>query len=222
MCIVIVEDEHTIRAELKTLLTREGYEAQVVERFDHAAEEVLEKDPHLVLLDVHLPFVSGYEVAKKIRRSSDVPIIMVTIDNTEADELRSMELGCDDFLTKPYNAKILLARIRAILARVYHKKNVLSYAGVSLDLDARTLTCDGQSVELKKNEFLLLSLLFDHAPNPVTREEMMRALWQTDEFVDENTLSVNINRLRATLAEVGLDGFVKTRRGMGYYLKEER
>ncbi len=222
MRIVIVEDEHTIREELKTLLTREGYEAQVVERFDHADKEVLEKDPHLVLLDVHLPFVSGYEVAKKIRRSSDVPIIMVTIDNTEADELRSMELGCDDFLTKPYNAKILLARIRAILARVYHKKNVLTCAGVSLDLDARTLLTDRRSVELKKNEFLLLSLLFDHAPNPVTREEMMRALWQTDEFVDENTLSVNINRLRATLAEVGLDGFVKTRRGMGYCLKEER
>lgn len=221
MRIVIVEDDCTIREELRTFLRREGYEVYVLECFDRATEDILNMHPHLVLLDVHLPFVSGYEIARMIRKSSNVPIIMVTIDNTEADELRSMELGCDDFLTKPYNVKILLARIRAILARVYHKKTLLSFANVTLDFDQRTLSYDGKCAELKKNEFLLLSVLFDHAPNPVSRDEMMRALWHTDEFVDENALSVNINRLRATLSTLGLDDFVRTRRGMGYCLKED-
>lgn len=218
--IFIVEDDQRIRTQLKVLLEKYGYEGVVSEDFEHIVDRVLEAAPHLILLDINLPHFDGYHMCREIRRQCGTPIIMVTSRDSEVDELMSMNLGADDFITKPYNTQILLARIAAILKRSYHSEasRVLEHKGVSLDLSKSSVSFQGKQVELTKNELRILHLLMENKGSIISRDDIMNDLWQSDEFVDDNTLTVNINRLRKKLEEAGVVNYLVTKRGQGYLI----
>ncbi|MDR1184707.1 MAG: response regulator transcription factor [Coriobacteriales bacterium] len=218
--ILIIEDDERIRQELKTLLETYQYGVVVAEDFSRVVEFALEQDPHLVLLDLNLPFYDGYHVCREMRKCSRVPIIIVTSKDSEMDELMCLNLGADNFVTKPYNTSILMAKITALLDRAYGstEARVLRFDDLSLDLGMGSVTYCGKTAELTKNESRILQVLIENDGRITSREEIMDALWQTDAFVDDNTLTVNINRLRKKLATVGADNFIKTRRGQGYLL----
>ncbi|WP_428378589.1 response regulator transcription factor [Olsenella sp. Marseille-QA0557] len=216
--IYIVEDDEAIRGELITLLNREGYEVAWCESFDNAAAEALASASDLVLLDLSLPQTDGQLICREIRQSSEVPIIVLTSRTTEVDEVMSMTLGADDFIAKPYSSRVLLAHISAALRRsgAALAKATVEYKGVRLNLSRSEVSFNGATVELTKNELKILSLLMKRAGAIVSREELMRDLWDSDVFIDDNTLTVNVNRLRNTLTKIGLQGFLTTHRGMGY------
>jgi DNA-binding response OmpR family regulator len=218
--ILVVEDDKTLQQELKTLLEAYQYEVITTDDFAHVVEFILERDPELVLLDLTLPFYDGYHVCRELRKASRIPIIVVTSRDSEMDELMSMNLGADHFVTKPYNTSILMAKIAALLDRAYGATDsrVLRFGDLSLDLGRGTVTHQGESTELTKNEMRILQLLMENRGQIASRDEIMNALWQTDAFVDDNTLTVNINRLRKKLATIGADDLIKTRRGQGYLL----
>jgi DNA-binding response OmpR family regulator len=218
--ILIVEDDKIIRQELKNLLERYLYTVVAVEDFETAADFAVAQNPHLILLDLNLPFYDGFHICREIRRRSKIPIIVVTSRDSEMDELMSLNLGADHFVTKPYNTQILLAKITAILTRVYDARDAreLRFADLTLDLGKGTVKYGGRSSELTKNEGRILQLLLENRGSVVSREDIMHALWQTDAFVDDNTLTVNINRLRKKLCEIGARDFLKTKRGLGYSL----
>jgi DNA-binding response OmpR family regulator len=218
--ILVIEDNETIRQEIKTLLEAYQYEVITTDDFAHVVDFILEQNPELVLLDLTLPFFDGYHVCRELRKTSRIPIIVVTSRDSEMDELMSMQLGADHFVTKPYNTGILMAKIAALLDRAYGAPDsrVLRFGDLSLDLGRGTATYQDQSTELTKNEMRILQLLIENKGRITSRNEIMDALWQTDAFVDDNTLTVNINRLRKRLAMIGADDFIKTRRGQGYLL----
>ena len=216
--IFIVEDELTIRTELKTLLEKYGYECITTDDFTSVLSAIEATSPHLILLDINLPHFDGYHICREIRSHSQIPIIIVTSRNSDVDELMSMNLGADDFITKPYHTQILLARIAALLKRSYHTdhESQLEHNGVILSLSDSTITANGQTAELTKNELKILHLLMQNKGTIQSRDELINALWQTDEFIDDNTLTVNINRLRKKLESIGVTNYLKTKRGMGY------
>ena len=216
--IFIVEDELTIRTELKTLLEKYGYECITTDDFTSVLSAIEATSPHLILLDINLPHFDGYHICREIRSHSQIPIIIVTSRNSDVDELMSMNLGADDFITKPYHTQILLARIAALLKRSYQTdhKSQLEHNGVILSLSDSTITAHGQTAELTKNELKILHLLMQNKGTIQSRDELINALWQTDEFIDDNTLTVNINRLRKKLESIGVTNYLKTKRGMGY------
>ena len=218
--IFIIEDDVTIRTQLEKLLNKYHYQCSSSDDFENIVETVLAKNPHLVLLDINLPVYDGYHVCREIRRRSNVPIIVVTSRNSDLDELMSMNLGADDFITKPYNTQILLARIAALLNRTYHNDqgDRLSYRTLTLDLSKSVASIGEKSVELTRNEQRILHLFLKNPERILSRNEIMDALWQSDEFVDDNTLTVNINRLRRKLAEIGGSEYLTTKRGQGYLL----
>ncbi len=220
MKIFIVEDDISIRDELSNLLEKYGYISKTSDDFINIVDEILNFNSDLILLDVNLPHKDGYELCREIRLSSDVPIIMLTSKNTDLDELFSLNMGADDFITKPYNSQVLLARIARILERTNksQQSSILKYEGVELDLRKAKLKCDSDSVELTSNELNILRLLMESGGNIITRDDIINELWQDGNFIDENTLNVNIVRLRKKLSEIGLDDFIKTKRGIGYYL----
>lgn len=216
--IFLVEDDAAIRGELMRLLGRYGYECKTSDDYEHMADVILRERPQLVLLDLNLPVFDGFCVCRELRRHSQLPIIVVTSRDGEADELMSMNLGADDFITKPYRAQILLARIAAVMKRAYPAAppQVLTHRGLELDLSAGLARFGGKAVELTRNEIKILHLMLCSAGRTVPREELMEALWQTDEFVDDNTLTVNVNRLRKKLESIGLRDYLITKRGQGY------
>jgi len=218
--ICIVEDDAVIRSELKTLLEKYGYKATVTEDFGSVVEFVLIQKPSLVLLDINLPVYDGYHICREIRKDSKVPIIVVTSRDSDMDELMSMNLGADDFVTKPYNTQILLARISSLLNRAYGAEKVdkLVFGELSLDMGKNLVSFGAGSAELTRNELRILALLMRNKNTVSTRDAIMNELWQSDEFVDDNTLTVNINRLRKKLEEIGAEGLLKTKRGQGYSL----
>ncbi|WP_373599023.1 response regulator transcription factor [Paraclostridium bifermentans] len=218
--IIIIEDEEKIRNELKNFLANYNYEVITIEEFENVVEEVLNIDAHLVLLDINLPVCDGYYLCRKIREKSNIPIIVVTSRDTEMDELMSMNLGADDFVTKPYNTQILLARINSLLKRTYKNLNsdMLKYKGLELDLSKNTASFKNQEVELTKNEFRVLNCLIKNKGKIVSRGDLMDYLWDLDLFVDDNTLTVNINRLRKKLDAIGCNGYIETKRGRGYIM----
>lgn len=218
--ILVIEDDAVIRAELKILLEKYGYSAITTEDFGNAADFIAEVNPHLVLLDINLPVYDGYYICKEIRKTSKVPVIVVTSRDSDMDELMSMNLGADDFITKPYNTQILLARISAILNRTYNtdKANIIKFAGLTLDTGKSVVTFNGNAAELTKNELRILAMLIKNKGKITSRDDIMNELWQSNEFVDDNTLTVNVNRLRKKLDETGAAGLLKTRRGQGYSL----
>lgn len=216
--IYVVEDDTAVRGELVKLLQRAGHEALYAQRFDNLVDDVLKATPDIVLLDLNLPVEDGQDVARRLRERSEVPIVVVTSRTTDFDELQSMTIGADDFIAKPYNGQVLLAHIDAVLRRSRKRpgSSVVEVRGLTLDLARSTVTYEGQTAELTKNELRILELLMRHAGEVVSREDIMMALWNSDSFVDDNTLTVNMNRLRQVLNSVGARGFVSTHRGVGY------
>lgn len=218
--IIIIEDTEIIREELKTFLTRYGYEVLAPTSFENIIDYTLEEEPDLILLDINLPVFDGYYICREIRKSSDVPIIVVTSRDSEIDELMSMNLGADDFITKPYNTQILLARLTSILRRIHGviNQDLITYKDLKFNLSNGTITYNDISAELTKNEIKILSCLIKNKGKIVSRDDLMDFMWNSDSFVDDNNLSVNVTRLRKKLEEVGMKENIETRRGLGYIL----
>ena len=225
--ILIVEDDKKLRKELETFLTKHGFIAKGLEKFDNTIEDILNENADLILLDINLPYTDGEFVCKEVRKTSDVPIIMVTSRDNEIDELMSLNYGADQYVTKPYNIQILLAKIIGLLKRNKKKRNKKSDKemqeidcdGFKLNIAERVIKKDDRKIELTKNEYTILYYLCINRGRIVSRDEIMDYLWESEEFIDDNTLSVNVKRLRGKLEELGLVDRIETRRGQGYILK---
>ena len=220
--ILIVEDDKKLRKELETFLTKHGFIAKGLEKFDNTIQDILNENADLILLDINLPYTDGEFVCKEVRKTSDVPIIMVTSRDNEIDELMSLNYGADQYVTKPYNIQILLAKINGLLKR--NKKSdkemqEIECDGFKLNIAERVIKKDDRKIELTKNEYTILYYLCINRGRIVSRDEIMDYLWESEEFIDDNTLSVNIKRLRGKLEELGLIDRIETRRGQGYILK---
>lgn len=221
MKIFLAEDEDRMRSELRNLLEKNGFSCAEAEGFLQLPAQILQSDADLVLLDLNLPELDGLAVLREVRTQSEIPVLILTSRDSEIDELMGMHLGADDFMTKPFNAQILIARIESILRRTAKRdlqNAALQGAGVTLDLLRGTVTGPDGSAELTKNEQTILGMLLRRRGEIVTREDLIDALWQSDTFVDDNTLTVNVARLRQQLRSVGAEGIIKTRRGQGYQL----
>ena len=218
--VFIIEDDVKINEQLGSFLKRYGYEVATSFDFENIVDIALEENPKIILLDINLPVFDGYYICKEIRKQSNVPIIVVTSRDTEMDELISMNLGADDFITKPYNTAILLARIESIIRRVYgnNSMEIYEYNGLRYNLSTSEMEYEGTKSDLTKNESRILYTLIKNKGKIVSRSELMKYLWQNDEFVDDNTLTVNINRLRKKMEEIGANNMLTTKRGQGYIL----
>ncbi|MCY6353767.1 response regulator transcription factor [Clostridium sp. ZS2-4] len=218
--IIIIEDTEIIREELSIFLSKYGYEIDAPSDFENIIEYIDRANGDLILLDINLPVFDGYHICREVRKNSDIPIIIVTSRDSEVDELISMNLGADDFITKPYNTQILLARISAVLKRTCKNnyKDVLMYNEVELNLSNGCVTYKGKTEQLTKNELKILSYLMKNKGNIVSRDVLMEYLWNSDVFIDDNTLSVNVTRLRKKLDEMGVKDVIETRRGLGYIM----
>lgn len=215
--IAFVEDDQHIAQELSVLLTKAGHNPCPIQDFEHAVDEILQSAADLVLLDLNLPGTDGSYICSDLRSKSDIPIIILTSRTGEVSEVMCITLGADDFIDKPYSSSILLARIEALLRRTNKtSQSTLNYKGLSLNLSRSELSFEGKSVELTKNELKLLHLLIKSAGSIVPRETLMAELWDSGDFVDDNTLTVNINRVRAALAKLGQKELLHTHRGQGY------
>lgn len=220
--ILIVEDDKKLREELEIFLNNNGYQAISLKKFDNSIQEILASKSDLILLDINLPFSNGEYICKEIRRTSEVPIIMVTSRDSEMDELLSMNYGADDYVTKPFNIQILLAKIGAILKRVNHtglNQNKIDCEKFVLNISESKLETEDKQIDLTKNESKILQCLAKNRNKIVAREEIMDFLWSTDEFVDDNSLTVNMTRVRNKLEEIGLKDILETKRGQGYLLR---
>lgn len=216
--IIVIEDHEPIRKELCTFLTRYGYEPKALTDYDNIIEDCMKEQADLILLDINLPVLDGYYICREIRKQSEIPIIVVTSRDSEMDELMSMNLGADDFITKPYNTQILMARIASILrrSRKTEKQNTMVYNGLKVCLNDSTAHYKGKTTELTKNELRILYTLIKNQGTIVSRDQLMEMLWQSNEFVDDNTLTVNVNRLRKRMETIGWKNQIQTKRGQGY------
>ena len=217
--IMIIEDEPALRDELSVLLQNAGYEPIAVTDYDNVSEQMKVADADLILLDINLPNVNGETLLQDFRKEHDTPVIMLTSRTTEIDEVLSMSYGADDYITKPYNPTILLLRISAVLKRSAMVGAVQKYHDVEVSTVKGSLIRNGSEQILTKNEMIIFQLLLDRQGEIVTRDALMTALWDNDEFVTDNALSVNISRLRGKLAELGLLDAIETRKKQGYVLK---
>ena len=218
MKIFVVEDETEICKELSVLLQKYGYAYESSTDFAHITDHILKAEADLVLLDINLPYQDGYTICREIRKQSDIPIIVLTSRNTDFDELMSLNIGADDFISKPYNAQVLIARIQKILKRTYEAQvnSVLIHKGLTINLLKAAASYGDKEVELTKNELGILRLLVVNKGNVIPRDAIIDELWQSDEFIDENTLNVNIVRLRKKLSEIGAPDYLETKRGLVY------
>lgn len=217
--ILIIEDDEAICKELQMLLQKQGYEAVCWNLQEDIRELVKTHDPHIILLDINLPQMDGFTVCSQLRSFSKVPIIFVTSRNTDMDELCSMQMGGDDFITKPYNTSILLARIAALLKRSYEWKDQnLSHNGVTLDVALSRVSYQNKARELTKNEVKILHYMFQHKGEIIPREDLIDYLWDNKLFIDDNALSVNVTRIRNKLRELGVEDFIVTRHRQGYQI----
>ncbi|MBS5682456.1 MAG: response regulator transcription factor [Clostridium sp.] len=220
--ILIIEDDEKLRNELETFLNKNGFVATSLKKFDNAVEDILNEKADLLLLDINLPYTDGEFICKEIRKISNVPIIMVTSRDSEMDELLSLNYGADQYVTKPYNIQILLAKIVGLLKRNQNAGNnpdKIDCGEFVLNTAGRIIEKEDNKVELTKNEYKILEYLVLHRQQVISRDEIMDYLWESEEFVDDNTLNVNIKRLRTKLEELGLIDQIETRRGQGYLLK---
>lgn len=218
--IVMIEDDPVIRDELALLLSNEGYEVCSIVDFSNVAEQVRSAAADLVLLDVGLPGRDGFSLCVEIRRTTAAPVIFVTSRDGAMDELRALSLGGDDYITKPYNIPVLLARVKAVLRRTggVSEADALRVNGLALSAVKGVASAADKTVELTRNELKILAYLMEHPGEIVSRADLIESLWDSQIYIDDNTLSVNITRLRGKLEELGLPGYIKTRRGMGYQL----
>ena len=220
--ILIVEDDKKLRSELETFLNKNGFIAKGLEKFDNTIQDILDENPDLVILDINLPYLDGEFVCKEVRKVSNVPIIMVTSRDNEIDELMSLNYGADQYVTKPYNIQILLAKITGLLRRNQNSginQEKIDCNGFTLNIAERVIEKDNKKIDLTKNEYSILYFLSIHKNTVVSRDEIMDYLWESEEFIDDNTLNVNIKRLRTKLEELGLEDKIETKRGQGYLLK---
>lgn len=216
--ILIIEDDEAIRSELQKLLTNSGYEAQITDTFSNVKEQIGKIKPDLILLDINLPELNGEVILKEIRKESDIPVVMVTSRTSEVDEVLSMSYGADDFITKPYNPTVLLLRIQNIFKRMTRTGERQMYNDLEVNFSKSTIS-DGQTeIRLTKNEMIVFSFLLTNRGKIVTRDDLMTDLWNNDEYINDNALTVNISRLRNKLAEIGYEGAIETRKGQGYIL----
>lgn len=218
---MIVEDNEQLQNEIGSLLTRNGYRVIKTMEFNKIPKFVKENNPHLILLDINLPYDDGFKIGTEIRSSSTVPIIFITSRDTNVDELMSITLGGDDFITKPYNAQILLARINSLLKRAYPNENsgdFIEYNGVKLNILSSKVEYKNSEIELTKNELKILHYLLINKGRIVSRVDIMEYLWDSAMFVNDNTLTVNITRLRNKFEDIGVSEFIKTKRGQGYII----
>lgn len=218
----LVEDDPGVREQLSVLLANAGHHVQCATRFDRLVEDITAASPDAVVLDLGLPGTDGQYVARALRQQSDVPIMVLTSRTSELDELMSLSVGADDFVAKSANPQLILAHLEALLRRRQPARASVAHAGgLSLDAVRAEASFDGKTVELSRNELRILECLMRQPGAIVSREDLMEALWATDAFVDDNTLTVNVTRLRQALGKVGLPHAVVTHRGMGYSLRVE-
>lgn len=223
--ILIVEDDEKLRCELEIFLNNNGYQAECLKKFYNTIHDILEINPNLILLDINLPGVDGEYICKEIRKQSDMGIIIVTSRDNELDELVSINYGADHYITKPFNIHILLAKVNSLLRRTNSNsepKNKIDAKDFILNISNSTIIKDDKIIDLTKNEYKILKYFIENREKIVSREDIMDVLWENDCFVDDNTLSVNITRLRSKLEELGLKDIIETKRGQGYMLKGEK
>lgn len=219
--ILIIEDDEKIRSELETFLNKNGYETKTIVNFENTIEDALNERADLILLDINLPYADGEYICKEIRKNSDVPIIMVTSRDSEIDELISLNYGADQYVTKPYNIQILLAKIAGLLKRnqFNNTNDKIELEKFILNTSSRYVENGDKKIELTKNEYNIIYYLSLRRGKLVSRDEIMDYLWESESFIDDNTLSVNIKRIRDKLEEIGAKDSIETRRGQGYILK---
>lgn len=219
--IFLVEDDKTISQLVAKNLINWGYQVQEVKDFQMVLDQIRDFQPHLILLDIGLPFFNGYYWCQEIRKTSRVPIMFLSSHDQPMDIVMAINMGADDYVTKPFEMTVLLAKIQGLLRRTYDfvgEQSVLWFEEISLDLKTMQVSYGQVVEELTRNEFQILRVLFEHGKEVVSREELMRELWNSDIYVDDNTLSVNIARLRKKLAELGLPDVIATKKGVGYGL----
>ena len=220
--IFVVDDSKIISEKLKEELEKWGFEIILVDDFEKVIDIFKKENPDLVVMDIGLPYYDGYFWTRKIRDLSNVPIIFLSSKEDTMNKIMAMEMGADDFVSKPFDLDLLIAKIKALLRRTYdYKDNLdrLELGGLVLDLKSMTVSFCEKSIDLSKNEFKILETLMVNKGNVVSRDKLMTSLWSTDIYIDDNTLTVNISRLRKSLAGLGVDNFIKTKQGMGYYVE---
>ena len=219
--IFLVEDDETIAKMVKNHLEKWDYEVRIAQKFDRIMAEFADYEPQLVLMDIGLPFYNGYHWCTQIRKVSNVPVVFLSPAADNMNIVMAVTMGADDFIAKPFDMQVLTVKIQAILRRSYDfagNSSVLEHKGAMLNISEAELSYEGESLELTKNELKILQTLFENKASIVTRDTLMTKLWESDTYVDENTLSVNVNRLRKKLASIGLSDFIITKKGIGYKL----
>ena len=219
--IFLVEDDATIAKMVKNHLEKWDYEVRIAQKFDRIMAEFADYEPQLVLMDIGLPFYNGYHWCTQIRKVSNVPVVFLSSAADNMNIVMAVTMGADDFIAKPFDMQVLTVKIQAILRRSYDfagNSSVLEHKGAMLNISEAELSYEGESLELTKNELKILQTLFENKASIVTRDTLMTKLWESDTYVDENTLSVNVNRLRKKLASIGLSDFIITKKGIGYKL----
>ena len=222
--IMIVEDDEVIALAIQKHLETWNYEVEVVDDFEHVLDLYLQKQPELILLDISLPFYNGYHWCEQIRKVSSVPIIFISSANENMNIVMAISMGADDFITKPFDFHVLTSKIQALLRRTYSfskSMQVLTYKDLVLNILDATISYHHQTIELTKNELKILQVLFEKSEVFVSRDDLMMALWQSNEFIDDNTLSVNMNRLRKKLDDFHIEHLIQTKKGLGYKLSYE-
>ncbi len=216
--ILIIEDDKSISKELYNLLIHSGYETEILEDFSNSKEEALKSRADLILLDINIPELNGELLLKEIRKESDVPVIMVTSKTSEVDEGLSISYGADDFITKPYSPAVLLLRIQNIFKRMEPKGDKLKYNDLDVSLSKGIISNGKEEIRLTKNEMIIFSYLLNNQGKIVTRDDLMTDLWNNEEYINDNALTVNISRLRNKLSMFGYESAIETRKGQGYLL----
>ena len=221
--IYIVEDDKGIAEGIMSCLGNWGMEGRTVSDFMKVMDEVREYEPHLIIMDITLPYMGGYHWCQEIRKTSSVPIIFISSATDNMNIVMAINMGADDFIAKPFDRDVLIAKVTALLRRTYdfsQASNTLEAAGAVLNTNNSKLSYNGYEIELARNEYKILLTLMQNKNKVVSREKLMEALWETDCYVDENTLTVNVGRLRKTLDGIGLKDLIRTRFGVGYILEE--
>lgn len=223
--ILIIEDDQVIAEGLASHLTKWGYEATIVTDFKNILDQFVDCDPQLVLLDIMLPYFNGFHWCQEIRKISKVPIIFLSSANDNMNIVMAMNMGGDDFIEKPFDLNVVTAKVQAILRRAYSFQGsvgVMEHRGLLLNLNDTVVTFEDKKQELTKNEFKILQILMENAGKVISRDEIIGRLWESDEFIDDNTLTVNVGRLRKKMEQIGVGDWIRTKKGIGYILDQKK
>ncbi|QSX05040.1 response regulator transcription factor [Sedimentibacter sp. zth1] len=217
--ILIVEDDETIASLLKSHFEKWGYEVEKIDDFKNIDKQVAHIKPHIILLDIMLPYFNGFHWCNEIRKFSNIPVIFISSASDNMNIVMAMNMGGDDFISKPFDTNVLTAKVQALIRRAYAfqtKTNIIEYNGVVLNLNDTTVTYKDNKAELTKNEYKILQLLMENSQKIISRDKIMENLWESESFIDDNTLTVNMTRLRKKLEEIGIVDYIKTKKGLGY------